>query len=141
MPPGSTRPTSAARVTGAAVVACLALTSCVGTQDEAAGTAAQRLLDAVAQGDGASACAVLAPAARAELEDTSGKPCPEAVLDEDVGSASTPEAVEVYDRMAQVRFASGPVFLSRFDGEWLVVGAACTPEPGDRPYDCSIQVS
>ncbi len=141
MPLGSTRPSHVARASGAAVVACLALTSCAGTQDDAAGTAARRLLDAVAQDDGAAACAVLAPAARTELEDTSGKPCPEAVLEEDVGSASAPQAVEVYDRMAQVRFASGPVFLSRFDGEWLVVGAACTPEPGDRPYDCSIQVS
>ena len=140
MPPGSVHPSRAAQVAVAAV-ASVVLTACAGTQDHAAGTAAQRLLDAVARGDGADACAVLAPAARTELEDTSGQPCREAVLEEDVGSASTPEAVEVYDRMAQVRFASGTVFLSRFDGEWLVVGAACTPEPGDRPYDCSIQVS
>lgn len=42
--------------------------------------------------------------------------------------------------MAQARFESDTVFLSRFDGEWLVVAAACTPVSG-HPYDCSIQVS
>ena len=119
----------------------LSLASCAGSQDSAAASVAEQLLQAVADGDGQGACAVLAPAARAELEDSSGKPCAEAVLEEDVGAASSPERIQVYDLMAQVRFASGTVFLSRFDGEWLVTGAACTPQPADQPYDCRIQVS
>jgi hypothetical protein len=123
------------------VAVALALTSCAGTQDAEAASVAQDLLAAVDERDGERACALLAPAARSELEDTSGKPCDEAVLEEDVGEASSPAAVEVYDSMAQVRFDSGTVFLSTFDGHWLVVGAACTPKPGDQPYDCSIQVS
>ena len=45
--------------------------------------------------------------------------------------------VEVFDSMAQVRVGADTVFLSRYDGGWRVVAAACTPVPG-RPYDCSI---
>ena len=119
----------------------LALASCAGSQDSAVAPVAQRLLQAVEDQDGTAACAVLAPAARAELEDASGQPCAVAVLGEDVGTASSPERVEVYDLMAQVRFESGTVFLYRFAGEWLVTGAACTPRPGGEAYDCSIQVS
>ncbi len=126
-------------VCGAATA--LALTSCAGTQDAEAASVAQDLLAAVADQDGERACALLAPAARSELEDTSGKPCDKAILEEDIGEDSSPAAVEVYDSMARVRFESGTVFLSTFDGHWLVVGAACTPKPGDQPYDCSIQVS
>lgn len=124
-----------------AAAAVVALSSCAGTQDAEAASVAKELLAAVAAGDGAGACALLAPAARSELEDTSGKPCDEAVLEVDVGEASSAAAVEVYDSMAQVRFGSETLFLSTFDGNWLVVGAACTPKPGDQPYDCSIQVS
>jgi len=127
-----------------AVVCCTVvptLAACAGTQDEPAASAAQDFLSRAQQRDGAGACDLLAPAARSGLEDASGKACDEAVLEEDTGAASPPIDVEVYDSMAQVRFESGTVFLSTFDGDWLVVGAACTRRPGDQPYDCSIEVS
>jgi hypothetical protein len=131
------------RLAGAAVccVAATALSSCAGTQDAAAGSAAQDFLSSVQQQDGSAACTLLAPAARSALEDSSGRTCEEAVLEEDVGAPGSPVSTEVYDSAAQVRFDSGTVFLSQFDGTWLVIGAACTPQPGDRPYDCSIEVS
>jgi hypothetical protein len=113
------------------------LTACSGNQDLAAGSAAQRLLTAAEQGDGDTACSLLAPAARQELEQTTGQPCEEAVLDEDLGSAQGPVEVEVFDTMAQAVVGTDTVFLSRFDGQWLVVAAACTPVP-ERPYDCSV---
>ena len=113
------------------------LAGCGGTQDEPAGASARRLLDAVQGGDGASACAQLAPAARSELEQQSGASCEEAILQEDLGDGSGELSVEVFDTMAQARVGDQTVFLSRYDGRWLVVGAACTPVPG-RPYDCSI---
>lgn len=128
------------RVVVGAAMSTLALTSCAGSQDEPAGSAAQDFLGAVEAKDGASACSLMAPAARAELKSSSGKPCPEAVLDEQLSPASPLSSVHVYDSMAQVRFDSETVFLSRFDGDWLVVGAACTAKTGDQPYDCSIQV-
>ena len=126
---------------------CLAVSTlggCAGTQDDAAGSAAQDFLEAVGARDGGDACSLMAPAARAELASSSGKPCDEAVLEEDLFAAPSPAStrvVEVYDSMAQVRLDSETLFLSRFDGEWLVVAAACSARPGDQPYDCSIQVS
>ena len=97
----------------------------------------RRLLEAVDQGDGEAACALLAPAVRTEIEDTTGKPCERAILDEPLGDASGPAQVEVFDTAAQAVVGSETLFLSRFDGRWLVIAAACTAVP-DQPYDCSI---
>jgi hypothetical protein len=126
---------------GGVVLACLLVpTGCGSGQDGAAASAAVDLASAVGDQRGADACRLLAPAARAELEDSSGKPCAEAVLEEDLGSATSPVDVQVFDTMARVRLADDTVFLSRFDGTWLVIAAACTPR-GERPYDCGIQAS
>ena len=126
---------------GAVALASAALlTSCGGTQDDAAGSVAQQLLSDAAQQRGDKACSLLAPAAREELADSSGRPCAEAILEEGLGASASPVDVRVYDPMAHVRFATDTVFLSRFDGERLVVAAACVPRAGG-PYDCDIQVS
>jgi hypothetical protein len=120
------------------VVACALLTAaCAGTQDTEVSRAATGLLSAADSGDGAAACALLAPAVRTELEDTSGKPCDRAVLDEPLGEASGSVEVEVFDTTAQALVGSETLFLSRFDGRWLVIAAACTRVPG-APYDCSV---
>jgi hypothetical protein len=115
----------------------LLLAGCAGSQDAAAGSAAQDLLDAVRDRDGAAACAALAAPTREELEQASGKACPAAVLEEDLSGGTGDVRVQVFDSMAQVRVGTETVFLSRFDGRWLVVAAACTPVPR-KPYDCSI---
>lgn len=129
------------RRTGRCVALCLGvvvvLASCGTAQDEAAGAVAERLMAAVAGADGGAACRLLAPAARTELEDSSGQPCAVAVLEEDFGAGTSADRVAVFDTMAQVRFADDTVFLSRFDGQWLVIAAACRPRAG-RPYDCDI---
>jgi hypothetical protein len=117
--------------------AALLASGCAGSQDDAATAAAQDLLGAVRDGDGAAACRVLAPAAADELEKSSGEPCERAILEEDLGDGSGDARVEVFDTMAQVRVGADTVFVSRYDGRWRVVAAACTPVPG-RPYDCSI---
>jgi hypothetical protein len=116
------------------------LGSCAAGDDEAVSAVAEQLLLSAGQQQGAEACSLLAPAAVEELEDSSGQPCDEAILEEDLGAAGEPRGVQVFDTMAQVRFESDTVFLSRFDGKWLVVAAACVPQPG-RPYDCGVQVS
>ncbi len=125
------------RVLVGGAISTLALTSCAGTQDAPARSAAQDFLAAVQANDGQGACSLLAPAARAELESSSGMPCREAVLEEPLGGSSTPSSVDVFDSMAQVRLGADTLFLSRYDGRWRVVAAACTPVP-DQPYDCSI---
>ena len=124
------------RLTAVGAVAVLA-TACGGAQDPDVARVATGLLDAVDSGDGAGACALLAPPVRTELEDTSGSPCAEAVLEEDVGAPSDTTEVEVFDTMARAVVGSESLFLSRFDGRWLVVAAACDPVAG-KPYDCAV---
>ena len=120
------------------VVAVAALvTACGGAQDADVARAASGLVEAVDRRDGAGACALLAPPVRTELEDTSGSPCAEAVLEEDVGAPSDTTEVEVFDTMARAVVGSETLFLSSFDGRWLVVAAACDPVAG-KPYDCAV---
>jgi hypothetical protein len=107
-------------------------------RENAASAAAQRLRQAVAAHDGATACALLAPQTAADLADSTGKPCDQAILDEDLATSPTATQVHVYGQWAQVRFGSRAVFLAVFDGGWRIVAAGCEPQ-GDQPYDCAIQ--
>lgn len=120
------------------LLACVpVLAGCADAAKSDAADVAEQLLAAVADGDGETACSVLSPAARDELEQSSGRPCAQAILEEDLGPQPVRD-VHVFNTMAEVRFSDQAVFLARFDGGWRVTAAACTPVP-DRPYDCSIQ--
>jgi hypothetical protein len=113
------------------------LTGCGGGQDQAVTVAADHFVSAVGAGNGAAACALLSPDARSELDQSQGKPCEKAIVEEDVKAGSV-ERVSVFETAAQVKFSDEVVFLSRFDSGWLVTAAACTAVPG-QPYDCDIQ--
>lgn len=129
---------TSARSWAVITASALLLQGCAGAQDRPAGSAATDFLAAAQDEDGAAACALLAPATRQELAKSAGAPCAEAVLDEDLETQGTQTAeVSVFDTMAQASVGSQTLFLSKYDGRWLVVAAACTPVP-DAPYDCSI---
>jgi hypothetical protein len=115
----------------------LVLTGCGDSQDSAVQAVAGDLLEATSRGDGQAACEVLSPHTRDELEQSSGKPCERAILEESIGRGGAVFDAQVFDTMAQVKFDDETVFLSRFDSGWLVVATACTPRP-DGPYDCSV---
>jgi hypothetical protein len=123
-----------------AVAATLAATGCGGPggREDAASAVAVRLLDAVDRGDGAAACATLAPETLADLEKSADQPCDQAVLDEDLPAPGTVTNTNVYGQWAQVRLDDDTVFLAVFPGGWRVVAAGCQPR-GDRPYDCELQ--
>jgi hypothetical protein len=120
----------------------LVLTGCtsVGDREDAAGSVAVRMVTAVAAGDGAAACATLAPETLAELEQSAGTACPDAILDEDLPEPGAVQQSRVYGQWAQVRLTGDTVFLAVFPGGWRVVAAGCTPR-GERPYDCALQGS
>lgn len=124
------------RSVGAVAVLAL-LTSCGQAQETAVTAVAGDFVEAITAGDGARACDLLSVATRAELEQSTGKPCDRAVLEEDV-QGGTPRSVSVFETTAQVKYEDQALFLSRFSSGWLVTAAACTPVR-DRPYDCSIQ--
>ncbi|MFC7711297.1 hypothetical protein [Micromonospora lupini] len=122
------------------VLAVLALTGCGAVTDraDAAGDVAVRMLSAVAEKDGAGACALLAPDSAAEIEQSADQPCAEAILEEDLPAPGTVSASDVYGQWAQVRVGGDTVFLAVFPGGWRVVAAGCRSR-GERPYDCAIQ--
>ncbi len=122
----------------AVVVLLLALTGC-GSQphEDAVTSVAGAFHRAFAEKDGSAACAELAPKTRSELEESAGKPCAEAVLEESVEPPAAPGRVEVFGTQALVGNGKGATFLTRFPEGWKVMAAACKLSPGG-PYDCSI---
>jgi len=122
----------------ALAVGLLAGCGSVGDRQQAASAAALRLLSAAASKDGAGACAVLAPGTVSELEQSAGKSCPEAILDEDLPKPGTVTGSRVYGQWAQVHLSEDTLFLAVFPGGWRVVAAGCRPR-GDQPYDCTLQ--
>jgi hypothetical protein len=119
-------------------VAALAGCAAAGGRGQAAADVATRLLTAVQGKDGAAACALLAPDTASEVEHSGGKPCPDAILDEDLPGPGAVTGSAVYGQWAQVRVGADTVFLAAFPGGWRVVAAGCKPR-GDRPYDCEVQ--
>nr|BFE59710.1 hypothetical protein GCM10020063_042360 [Dactylosporangium thailandense] len=126
------------------LIAVLALAACSGADaraDAAAGTA-QRLLTAVQAGDGAAACALLAPDTANEVGQSSGRSCPDVIGGVDLPGPAAVRRVEVYGQHAEVAVAApdgdGTLFLALFPGGWRVVAAGCRPQ-GERPYDCTVQ--
>jgi len=110
----------------------------VGNRETAAGQVATKLLTAVAGKDGTTACALLAPDTADELTQSAGKPCDQAILDEDLPAPATVKDADVYGQWAQVRLGDDTVFLAVFPGGWRVVAAGCEPRES-RPYDCTLQ--
>src|SRR4051812_5559396 len=86
--------------------------------------------------DGAGACALLAEATVDELEQSAGKPCPKAVLEETDDGGGRVDGSR-YGTMAQVRYRSDVLFLTRGPDGWRVFAAACKPSRG-APYDCDV---
>jgi hypothetical protein len=131
---------SVIRAAALALSVVVALGGCadVGDRETTAGDAATELLTAVAGKDGATACAVLAPDTAAELEQSAGKPCDQAILDEDLPAPATVNGADVYGQWAQVRLSDDTMFLAVFPGGWRVVAAGCQPRES-RPYDCTLQ--
>jgi hypothetical protein len=84
-----------------------------------------------------SACDLLAPDTRKELESTDG-PCDSSLPQQAAAGGGTVREVQVYGKDAIVHLSTDTVFLARFKDGWRVTAAACTSQ-GDRPYDCKIK--
>jgi hypothetical protein len=122
-----------------ALLAVVVATACQSSQESPSRGAAESFYGAIAAQDGRTACDLLTPATRSELEKSAGKHCEEAVLEELDPVEGTP-SVDVYGTMAQARYDGETAFLTRFPDGWRVVAAGCTPAEADR-YDCSVKGS
>ena len=123
-----------------AALTTLTATGCSSVDDRgrnAAGVAV-RLLTAVADRDGTTACALLAPDTADEVAGSEDKPCPEAVLAQELPAPGTVTGTDVYGQRAQVRLTGDTVFLAVFPDGWRVLAAGCAARPG-RPYDCVLK--
>ena len=115
----------------------LTTSGCTDTDDRAATAVAERFYAAIGSGDGAAACDLLAPRTRSELEQSAGRPCEDAILQEDVPRVSGSSRTQVFGKMGQVAFTDDTAFLAEFAGGWKVMAASCTPVTG-HPYDCAV---
>jgi hypothetical protein len=121
------------------VAATGVLSSCGNAQDDDVARVARAFYSAVEAGKGAQACALLAPATRTELQQSSGTPCDEAILDEVETPVGRQVDVDAFGTMAQARLAGDTVFLTRFDTGWLVMAAACTRPKQPGAYECRVK--
>lgn len=133
------RAATTARVTGlAAVLGVLTACASLAPPADAAAATATDFHHALADGDGTTACATLAPTAVESLEDESGEPCAEAVLDQDIPVAQEVITSQAYGQGAQVVLDHDVVFLAAFGDRWLITAAGCRARD-NRPYQCSIE--
>jgi hypothetical protein len=96
---------------------------------------AQRFSDAVAQRDGAVACAQLSPDLRAQLVKDESATCTKAVLKLEIRGRNAGE-VRVYATSALVRLVGGDtMFLGDTAQGWRLDAVGCRPHAG-APYDC-----
>ncbi len=124
---------------GVAGVAVALLTGCGATSGPAARATADQFTRAVADKDGAAACALLAPATRAELEQSAGSSCVSAIVEENLQEAGVLETSATFGTMAQVSFGSDVVFLAEFPRGWRVTAAGCAPGTTPaKPYECQL---
>lgn len=114
------------------------LAGCGSSREAGVEDVATAFYSAVADGDGDAACGLLGPATRSELEQSAGKPCAQAVLEEDIPQVSAPVDVAVFGTAANVSFDADTTFLGEFGDEWLVVAAGCTAT-ATGPHDCVVK--
>ncbi|WP_227464543.1 hypothetical protein [Nocardioides lijunqiniae] len=130
--------TRAALSSGALGTCLLALTACGGSQDASVVAVAADFYAAVGADDGETACALLSPTTRAEVEQSSGVSCAEGLRAEGLPSAADVEDVSVFGAMAQVRYAGETAYLTRDRDGWRVLAAGCTSRP-TGPDDCQVE--
>lgn len=123
-------------VCAASGVLMITATGC-SPSSSAAGDVARHFVQAVAAHDGATACALLIPAAAQSAGGVARMPCPQAIvhLDEQGSNVSS---TQVWGDAAIVHVGSDTVFLRRMPDGWRVSAAGCTKQP-DAPYDCDLE--
>ncbi|MDP9401640.1 MAG: hypothetical protein M3P39_12010 [Actinomycetota bacterium] len=102
----------------------------------------QRFSTALAEREGAVACAQLSEDLVRQLESQEGEPCPQAVLGLAL-SGGQPAATEAFITSGKVELTGGKsVFLDRTSEGWRLSALGCQPEqgkPADRPFECEVE--
>jgi hypothetical protein len=121
------------------VVAAALIGACSAQAEPSVLSVADDFHAALVRGDGATACALLAPSTREEVEKSEEGSCPDVVLGLDLPQAGEALGSEVFGDQAQVRFSDDAVFLADFPQGWMVTAAGCRPQGEQLPYDCTVK--
>ncbi|MEU6880946.1 hypothetical protein [Streptomyces sp. NPDC046712] len=124
---------------GATAMVVLSGCGAPAARQDGASRAGREFEEALATGDYATACGLLAVESREQLEESEKKPCGEALGSQDLPRGGRVHGVDVYGRQALLHMGEDILFLSQFDGGWKVTAAGCVPEPGDEPYRCALK--
>ena len=130
----------------AAVGATVLVTGLAGCSQGGRGTptgplhAVETFEAALKRGDATTACDLLAPPTRKELEQSESQKCAKALPDQDIPATAESPDVEVFGDEAIARVPGDVVFLTNVGGTWMVSAAGCKPQ-ADQPYDCEVKGS
>jgi ketosteroid isomerase-like protein len=124
---------------GVAALGGTLLAPACSTAADDAGGAAEDFYAALAAGDGAAACGLVAPATVAELEASTGAPCARALLEQLPRAREGKVDVRAYGEEARARVGGDTAFLALFAEGWRVVAAGCRTRDDGRPYDCAVK--
>jgi hypothetical protein len=130
----------------AAVGATVLVTGLAGCSQGGRGTptgplhAVETFEAALKRGDAASACDLLAPPTRKELEQSQREKCAKALPGQDIPATTSEADLDVFGDEAIARVAGDVLFLTNVGGTWMVSAAGCKPQP-DQPYDCEVKGS
>jgi hypothetical protein len=105
----------------------------------AAATVASRFHDDVHHGHGRAACALLVPSTAKELEQSSGKACPTAVVSAQLPDGRAVRGADAYGHAARVLMDHDVVFLAVVGDRWQVRAAGCRGDGQETPYDCTVK--
>jgi hypothetical protein len=111
-----------------------------GASDRAPRATAERFQTALADRDGAAACAELSAATVSKLEQQAKHPCARAILGLHLPAGARVADTSVYVTSASVSLADGDtLFLDEASDGWEVSAAGCRPTRSDLPFDCELE--
>src|SRR3712207_5375973 len=110
----------------ALAAAATATVGCASRDGPDVAAVADRFHDALANGDGAAACARLAPETRSKLEQEEKANCEEAILEVQLPKGTRAGSTTVYTTSASVVLTDGGrMFLDQFAEGWKVSADGC----------------
>jgi hypothetical protein len=120
-------------------VACLGMGCGTAGREHYARDAVARFQAAVADRDGAAACAELSSETSKKLELEEKVPCERAILGLGL-PAGRPGVADVSVTSASVSLRGGTtLFLDDGPGGWKISAAGCRPTAPDKPFDCDLE--
>jgi hypothetical protein len=116
----------------------LSLTGCTGAGSASVRGTVTRFDAAYQAHDGSSACALLAPATRDQVAQSSGKPCSSGLLSQKLPRPGRIVKTSVYGDQAQVQMSGDTAFVAKFRSGWKVVAIGCSGG-ASKPYNCLVE--